>query len=220
MSYQDLGANFRPIDRWPGEETRSRQLSPFSASWPSTLELLHRELRELRAKNIICQIAITERDLRQDGYPRANARAAHPGVILAFDSKHGPLKYACDRFTDWQSNIRAIALGLEALRKVDRYGITKRGEQYTGWRALPASSAEPAMTLERAAEFMALHAIRVQPTADVSANRVLRSRPHFLLTYRLAAQRLHPDAGGSTEDFQRLQEAKRVLDTHHGSGRG
>ena len=31
-------------------------------------------------------------------------------------------------------------------------------------------------------------------------------------TYRHAAKRLHPDAGGSTADFQRLQEAKRLLD--------
>jgi hypothetical protein len=30
--------------------------------------------------------------------------------------------------------------------------------------------------------------------------------------YRDAAKNLHPDAGGSTEDFQKLQEAKRILD--------
>jgi hypothetical protein len=29
--------------------------------------------------------------------------------------------------------------------------------------------------------------------------------------YRQAAKRLHSDAGGTTADFQRLQEAKRVL---------
>jgi len=32
------------------------------------------------------------------------------------------------------------------------------------------------------------------------------------LAYKDAAKRVHPDAGGSTEDFQRLQDAKRVLD--------
>jgi hypothetical protein len=34
----------------------------------------------------------------------------------------------------WQDNLRAVALGLEALRRVERYGIAQRGEQYAGWR--------------------------------------------------------------------------------------
>ena len=54
--------------------------------------------------------------------------------MVAFESKHGPLKYATDVFDHWHANLRAIALGLEALRKVERYGITQRGEQYTGFR--------------------------------------------------------------------------------------
>jgi hypothetical protein len=54
-------------------------------------------------------------------------------------------------------NARAIALGLEALRKVDRYRITKRGEQYTGWSALPPATPMGAakMTADDALEFFA-----------------------------------------------------------------
>src|SRR5947208_1880483 len=82
------------------------------------------------------QFAVTESDIRLDGRPRARAVASHPGVVLAFDSRHGPLKYAVDTFDRWQDNLRAIALGLEHLRAVDRYGVTRRGEQYTGWRQI------------------------------------------------------------------------------------
>ena len=32
-------------------------------------------------------------------------------------------------------NLRSIALGLKALRAVDRYGVSRRGEQYAGFRA-------------------------------------------------------------------------------------
>ena len=32
-------------------------------------------------------------------------------------------RYATDAYGDWKSNLRAIALGLEALRAVDRYGL-------------------------------------------------------------------------------------------------
>lgn len=51
------------------------------------------------------------------------------------------LVYATDACRYWQHNVRSIALGLEALRAVDRYGISRRGEQYAGFRgALPAGA--------------------------------------------------------------------------------
>lgn len=51
------------------------------------------------------------------------------------------LVYATDACQDWRHNVRSIALGLEALRAVDRYGISRRGEQYAGFRgALPAGA--------------------------------------------------------------------------------
>lgn len=49
------------------------------------------------------------------------------------------LVYATDACVLWRHNVRSIALGLEALRAVDRFGISRRGEQYAGFRAaLPA----------------------------------------------------------------------------------
>lgn len=208
-----MNIHYRPIDKWPGEPTKVRQASPFSARWDDTLDLLDRELHQLRARSVVFQIALREEGFRKtDGQPKTNAPPSHPGVILAFESKYGPLKYACDRFTDFQSNVRAIALGLEALRKVDRYGITKRGEQYTGWKALPgAGGSVTTMTAEAAAEFVSRAC-----GGACSARALLQSVVNVAPAYREAARRLHPDAGGSTEDFQRLQEAKRVLDAHHG----
>lgn len=45
-------------------------------------------------------------------------------------------QFAVDQFPTWQDNLRAIALGLDALRRVQRYGIVKEDEQYTGWKQL------------------------------------------------------------------------------------
>src|SRR5690349_15087060 len=115
----------RPLVLWPHAETRGRKRSQFKAAWSDTVWLLEREVGLLGGRQAVMQIAITEDDLRLDGRIRANARPTHPGVVVSFESRHGPLEYATDVFDDWQDNVRAIALGLEALRKVDRYGIAK-----------------------------------------------------------------------------------------------
>ena len=211
--HRRIDATFRPIDRWPGERTDRPQRSRFRAGWSDTLATLKHELRQIDARDVVIQLAITEDELRLDGYPRANANPDHPGVILAFESKHGPLKYVTDTFDDWQDNIRAIALGLEALRKVDRYGITKRGEQYTGWKALPGGGeATDTMTAEAAAAVVA--------GRDGLLARTLLRNPDpdtVRVAYREAVKSCHPDRpGGSTAAFQRLQQAKTILDAHHG----
>lgn len=118
---------FRPIQSWPGALTKIRRRAQFKAGYTATLGLLDRELQYLAAKDVVLQVALRDEDIRLDGAPRANAKpASHPGVILSFDSKHGPLSYPCDTFADWEDNLRAIALSLEHLRAVDRYGVTKR----------------------------------------------------------------------------------------------
>lgn len=200
---------FRPIDRWPGESTKRRQRSRFRAGWSDTLELLQRELDQLKAKNTVVMLDLTEDDIRLDGWPRANANPGHPGVILAFESPYGPLKYPCDTFTTWKDNLRAIALALEALRKVDRYGVTKRGEQYTGWRALPGPSGE-ATTAQQAAGILASesggHTQQILDHPDAAGAAI-----------RQALMEAHPDRGGSPDRFHAVQTARRVIEAHHGA---
>lgn len=80
----------RPIDLWPEPETRTRTRSPFSATYSATKALLHREITALGATSAILQLAVTETDIRLDGDLRATARPSHPGVIVSFESRHGP----------------------------------------------------------------------------------------------------------------------------------
>lgn len=214
-----MNLTLRPIHTWPGARTPShaRRPNPFKATYSQTKTLLVRELEEISARNVVVQVGITENDLRIDGNLRANVKVTDPGVILAFDTNaHGPMSFPCDTFTaryyrdapDWHINLRAIALGLEALRKLDRYGITSSGQQYTGWQQLgaaPMGVAAP-MTLEEAAAFAAA-GIPHTPIADV-----LSDPDTLQACYLAAAKQLHPDHGGDTAAFQRLQDAKRVLD--------
>ena len=194
MSYSELGrlsVVCRPIERWPGPLQTRRRRSPFSAPLAATLSTLSRELRALDGKRVVLQMAITEADLRLDGLPYADTRPEHPGVILAFDSKFGPLQYPTDEFAHWHDNLRAIALGMEALRRVDRYGVSKRGEQYTGWRALPAStdSAGLISTREEADEFLR----------------------RWDGDWKRAARETHPDQGGDPDEFRTVMRAKELI---------
>ncbi len=205
---------FRPIDAWPGDlrTDSSRQRSPFTAKYPDTLALLRRELSHLKAEGVVIQLALQERDIRvSDGLPKAASRPTHPGVILAFESKHGPLKYFTDVYMNgwntthqgWQANLRAVGLGLEALRKVDRYGITKRGEQYTGWKEL-GSGAVPmgaGMNGEKAIEILRFHTGPCDFTNPYAVKAA----------FRTIAKVLHPDVGGDAETFMQVKGAADYL---------
>jgi hypothetical protein len=139
--YTDLArlVTFRPLER---PVPSGRAMSPFKAGWTSTVRALAKELRAHGARQAVLEIGFREQDLRLDGLPRADRHARTPGVVLSFKATAVPgapqLRYEVGTYSDWRDNIRAIALGLEALRAVDRYGVTKRGEQYAGWKALPA----------------------------------------------------------------------------------
>ncbi len=208
--YSIPAVTFRPIEQWPGQLTPWDQQRPGRcnrAAWTTTIEDLWRELGALDARDVVVQLALTEGEIRRDGLPRANARPAHPGVILAFTCRHGPLQFACDTYDDFKANLRAVVLTLTALRAVDRYGATKTAEQYKGWAQIEAPPAGQ-MTAEAAAQFIATHAGFPGDWRAVMDD-VAGARAD---AYRAAARRLHPDAGGTHELFTQLQAARRALD--------
>lgn len=203
MKYQ-----FRPLD-WTGALTpaAARKQATFKATYPATLGLLFREAEKLGARDLVLQVDISERYIRTDGLPYANAKyGSNPGVIVSFDSAHGPLRYATDAYTEWQDNLRAIALSLEALRSVDRYGVSKRGEQYTGWRALPAGSSPAFATADEALQWMRAYATG-QLDLEVPAQMLVRD------LYRFMAKLMHPDRGAPRSDWDRLDAARQLLTT-------
>jgi hypothetical protein len=175
----------RPISTFPPEFRASSQADPFSAGWSDTLWKLEQEVKKLGARSLVIELALKESEIRLDGWPYAEARPSHPGVIISFDSKHGPLRYGTDAFPHWQANVRAIALGLEKLRAIERYGIGKRGEQYQGWRQLSGG----------------------ESMSPPDAEELLNSYGGE----KAALKATHPDTGGSEEDFARVQLARQTL---------
>jgi len=203
-------SRFRPLRMWtwigpttPSEERRSRYV--FKAKWTDTVNLLDREIEHLGADEFIIEADFSDSDIRLDGLPRANARQpAFPGVRVFFDSTHGPLVYQADNCAYWQHNVRSIALGLEALRAVDRYGITHRAEQYTGFRAIgPGStSSGPFASVDAAVRWL-----QDPQRAGVAGAEGLSLK----VLLRQVARNVHPDTGGAREDWDRYEQAVQTL---------
>jgi hypothetical protein len=204
----------RPIsDRTAFRGPEWRKTSPFTASWSKCIRDLDRELDFLAAENVVIEVDVEERHIRIDGMLRADAKATSPAVRLAFDSSEGPLTYATDVFErpswrregmreDWQHNLYAIVLGLEALRRVDRYGITQRGEQYQGFKQLGAGRAMPSshMTSDEAAHTIRKYADHHGGDVDLAA---LLKRARFAT---------HPDRhAGDRTAWDQVEEAAKVL---------
>lgn len=202
MSNWPSGMKVQPMGAWPGEMTRSRRRSNFGSTLTATLETLRRELRALAAKDVAMQVAIPASQFRLDGYPRSTAKAEHPGIILTMNTNVGPLSYPCDTFTTWEDNLRGIALALEALRKVDRYGVTKRGEQYRGFIAIEAPTAMPAGFASGNDALVWLRQQVPFEGADGASAAML---------VRLAKRYTHPDLGGDGAAFQRVNLAESTL---------
>lgn len=186
-----------------------------------TLDDLDRELWAIGADDVVVQVDVANREefrrnLRvADGQIRADVRTKSPAVVLSFRRDRTPTVFATDHFTNWADNLRAIALGLEALRKLERYHIARAGDQYRGWQALPATTTT-ALSTEQAAAVVAKRMADVNGGPDASARRILGERDYARDAIRSAANRTHPDRGGLSDDFKLVQEAKRVLEAHHG----
>ncbi|QUE25343.1 DnaJ-like chaperonin [Microbacterium phage Fizzles] len=201
-----------PIREWPGVRTQTPRPSPFRyggkpVKLTSTLADLDTELRAIHAKDAELLVAIDPSKFRLDGRPYANAQATHPGVILSFEiPKVGRVSYPCDTFTTWEDNLRAIVLALEALRKVDRYGVGRHNDQYRGYLAIEARPTGAFTSDEAAMRFLMEAAdMIVDPMLDVFAAYDADDRSRIA---RKALFKLHPDQGGDAEQFQKAMAAK------------
>ncbi len=202
--------------KWPEEKQRTvRGRSPFKVSSFKTEQFLKDELRRINARNIVMRTFHPEKAHRRDGGIRVDARAPHhPGVILEFEKpikKDGEAHYLkmrlpCDTYRFWEDNLRALALVMEGLRMIDRHEVNQ-GAQYQGYLALPPKPGE--MTLEEAAAFLAS-----QGGVDGSAGALLKFELFSETAYKTAAKRLHPDKGGTDEEFAKLEKAISLVREH------
>jgi len=175
----------RPISNYPVSQTLNRRRAPFhrkadvvGSSWKQSkrillsdaLGLLEREAQHIGCRHLVIEADYREGQIRNDGWPRADAKPSSPRVV------------------------------------------TRRGEQYSGWKALPSQATTTLTTESAAAVLVAL----AEPQLD---SLEARRRINGVLTraaigrelYLAGVKRHHPDAGGDAEKFKALGQAWQVL---------
>jgi len=198
--------------QWPGRprpDGWKPQRSPFKLhGWARIEAALLAELRRINAKDITVALDVANPgDWRSDGGLRSDAKLGSNRVIVSFTRGDTGVRltFPCETYFQWQDNLYAIAQTLEKLRAIDRYGVTQGDQQYVGFAALPAGG-QPKMTLDDALDLFGEH-------GEAGAVDLI-SAPDWLVdaVQKRARAATHPDAGGSTELFQRIEEAARLID--------
>lgn len=187
---------------------------------PVALDRLQSELTRLGA-DWDRVIVSTNVETRRDGLPRADrVNPGDPGVAIYWtDPGTGAQQcMAIDLYDSVAGNLAAVAATIDAMRAIERHGgaqILKRAFQ--GFKALP-SSTTPALSTDAAARAVAwrMNGATSSEIVDQRADMIVSDATWARDAIRRAAAATHPDRGGNVEDFQLMQEAKRVLEAHHG----
>jgi hypothetical protein len=197
-----IDVRFRPMGPLA---KKPRKGSQFRAKYSAILDKLETELAKLSAKSIVIEAGFELAQIRNDGWPRSVARPSHPDARLSFNSRGKEMAFPCATYTSMDDNLYAIALTLERLRDINRYGVTQEDQQYRGFTALPAPQDEGEKR-RKAAVLLAFLA-----GEGFSSTGVLMEPQVREAAYRIVVKKAHPDMGGNRETWDRVQEAIGVL---------
>ncbi|MGN6293738.1 MAG: J domain-containing protein [Chitinophagaceae bacterium] len=182
-----------PLD-WPigYKRTRQRIDSKFKQGMEAAQRFLRDEIKRLGATGLIISSNVP---VRKDGgmyTDYMNKRLEDPGVAIFFRYNGKPVTMCCDQYNRVWENIYALGKGIEAIRGMERWGVSEFIERaFTGFTALPSS-----VPAER--NIWDVLELAVKP---VDSEMVKEA-------YRRLAKLRHPDiSGGSHEAFQELTDA-------------
>lgn len=179
--------------QWPigYKRTASRSGSSFKQIPDKAQIFLRSELQRMGAKEVIVSSNVP---VRKDGYLYADITATNisdPGIALYFKYKGKDIVMCCDSYLKPWENIYALGKGIEALRGMERWGVSEFMERaFTGFKALPE-------TIEQNPQAW-FEVLGIPPNANAAQIKE---------AYRKMAQVHHPDTGGSTDMFAKVNKA-------------
>lgn len=155
--------------------------------------MVKRELGTLKAKNVV---------ISSNWPPRGSGsryKVEDPGVAIYFTLGGREIVMAQDRFDNIASNMRSLALAIDAMRALERHGGGSMMERaFTGFAALPPpAGAKPTKPWWEILEMSRALAHGDDLDADIVEAR-----------YRRLARARHPDTGGTVEAMAELNRAR------------
>jgi len=179
--------NFEYPLQWLPQQprTKSPKRARFGRHSPSKAgDYLVDELRMMNAKN--CVISSNLRERARGGGFYANQNVEDPGIVVYFDLKGTGKAMACDLWDKPEHNLWALYLSVQAIRGLERWGGSEFLDGlFTGFKALPAP--EDIILFEK----------------DYFVDTPIDG---LKIRYKELAKELHPDLGGSSEEFAIMQK--------------
>lgn len=164
---------------WPRTETARREQAQFRTTLPAALANLKKQIGMMGGKAVVLSSNVT---LGQE-------RPADCGVVAYFVWNGKPLAVPCDRWLKVEHNIQAIALTIEAMRGMERWGAKHMIEaMFTGFKALPSGPSQRHWT----------EVLGVSPGESIE---------NISTAYRALAKKCHPDVGGDRQLWDELEAA-------------
>lgn len=112
---------------WPFgyKRTVSKKRSAFKKTMAEAQKALHDEIRKLGGRELIVSTNIP---VRKDGFFHNDwnkKNISDPGVAIYFKFKGKDVSMCCDQYENVWENTYALAKGIEALRGMDRWGVSE-----------------------------------------------------------------------------------------------
>jgi hypothetical protein len=199
--------------RWPQGIKRSptRHRSAFkSTTIGAAVDDIFRQLRLMKAKTIVISSNLTT---RADGTPSSDGPMrpnGDPGVAVYWTREEHrakrwqlvPYCMPCDRWDRISDNLHALALSIEAMRGMERWGAVSTEQAFAGFAALPAGSGDEIIPRQPSADWRTiLGGSWPDGLAPAELLGIAKARHRKLIATA------HPDQGGSTERAAQINAA-------------
>ncbi len=181
--------------QWPAHWPRTRWPERHPSMVRNFVRNRDEVVKQLDALGASGMIISSNLKPRLDGIPLSGQREPEDSGVAVYFTLNGQQQcIPCDKWDTAAQNLRAVALTVEALRGIERWGAQEMvNAAFRGFKALPEAIITPE---PREAWWQILE---VDPdTADM----VIISR-----AYKTKLHMAHPDKGGTTEEFQKVQKA-------------